>query len=211
MYGSGAVLSDAMPMRRRAGGRVGSVETTMTFKLSKLKTTLTIVCGMYAAARASGHSLPARRATRHSRPCLTQPRKDLRTEKQALIDQAMALDAGDKAKFWTIYQSFQKELDPDLGRTPRQRQEIRGELSVDDRRRGRSTRCVGADNEQQLTALKKKYHAQFKAALGARPLRAGCRQRPLSEPWRCSSCCRRCRSCDSGPHIDSREAQQAHA
>ena len=38
-------------------------------------------------------------------------RKDLRTEKQALIDRAMGLDAGEKAKFWSVYQGFQKELD----------------------------------------------------------------------------------------------------
>ena len=84
----------------------------MTFKLSKLKTTLTIVCGMYAAAAGLWAQPAGAPGNETFKALLDAARKDLRTEKQAMIDQAMALDAGDKAKFWTIYQNFQKELDP---------------------------------------------------------------------------------------------------
>jgi hypothetical protein len=99
---------------------------------------------------------------------LEAARKDLRTEKQALIDQAMALEAGEKAKFWTIYQGFQKELDAiwDV-RLGNVRKYADNYASMSDAIADELAKS-GLDNEQQLTALKKKYHAQFKAALGAK-------------------------------------------
>jgi len=140
----------------------------MTSKLSKFKTTVTLMCGMYAAAA----GLWAQSGTTSNetfKALLDAARKDLRTEKQAMIDQAMALDAGDKAKFWAIYQNFQKELDPiwDV-RLANFRKYAENYQSMTD---GVADQLVASalDNEQQLTALKKKYHAQFKAALGAKP------------------------------------------
>jgi hypothetical protein len=95
-------------------------------------------------------------------------RKDLRTEKQAMIDQAMALEAGDKAKFWGIYQGFQKELDAiwdiRLGNVKKYAENYQS--MTDPVADQLSTSALG--NEAQLTALKKKYHAQFKAAFGAK-------------------------------------------
>ena len=37
-------------------------------------------------------------------------RKNLRTEKQSIVDAAMELEAADKAKFWAVYEKYQKEL-----------------------------------------------------------------------------------------------------
>jgi hypothetical protein len=100
---------------------------------------------------------------------LEAARKDLRTEKQALIDKAMALDAGDKAKFWAIYQGFQKELDAiwDV-RLANVKKYAESYQSMTD---AVANELVSSalDNEQQLTALKKKYYPQFKSALGAKP------------------------------------------
>jgi hypothetical protein len=99
---------------------------------------------------------------------LDAARKDLRTEKQAMIDQAMALDAADKAKFWTVYQGFQKELDAiwDV-RLGNVKQYAETYQSITDAVADQLANS-GLNNEQQLTALKKKYHGQFKAALGSK-------------------------------------------
>ena len=66
-------------------------------------------------------------------------RKNLRTEKQSIVDAAMELEAADKAKFWAVYDKYQKELngiwDPEAGK----HQEVRRKLQQHDRRRSRST------------------------------------------------------------------------
>jgi hypothetical protein len=99
---------------------------------------------------------------------LEAARKDLRTEKQSMIDQAMGLDAGDKAKFWGIYQGFQKELDViwDV-RLANVKKYAETYQSMTD---SVADQIVGSalSNEQQVTALKKKYYAQFKSAIGAK-------------------------------------------
>ena len=95
-------------------------------------------------------------------------RKDLRTEKQAIIDQAMQLDAGEKAKFWGIYAGFQKELDAiwDV-RFANVKKYADSFQSMSD---SVADEIAGSalNNEGQMTALKKKYHPKFKSALGAK-------------------------------------------
>jgi len=99
---------------------------------------------------------------------LDAARKDLRTEKQSMIDQAMALDAGGKAKFWGIYQGFQKELDAiwDV-RLANVKKYAETYQSMTD---PIADQIAGSalTNEQQVTALKKKYYTQFKSAIGAK-------------------------------------------
>jgi hypothetical protein len=95
-------------------------------------------------------------------------RKDLRTEKQAMIDQAMGLEAGDKVKFWGVYAGFQKELDAiwDV-RLANVKKYAETYKSMTDATADQLA-ASALTNEAQLTALKKKYHAQFKTALGAK-------------------------------------------
>jgi hypothetical protein len=38
-------------------------------------------------------------------------RKDLRKEKQSIVDQSMGLDAAKKSQFWAIYADYEKALD----------------------------------------------------------------------------------------------------
>jgi len=141
----------------------------MNSRLSKFKTTVTIVCGIYAAAAGLWAQSVGTPSNETFQALLDAARKDLRTEKQAMIDKAMGLDAGDKAKFWTIYQSFQKELDPiwDI-RLANFRKYAENYESMTDAVADQLV-ASALDNEQKLTALKRKYHAQFKAALGAKP------------------------------------------
>jgi uncharacterized protein YihD (DUF1040 family) len=99
---------------------------------------------------------------------LDAARKDLRTEKQALIDQAMELDAGDKAKFWSIYEGFQKELDAIWDtRLANVKKYAESFDSMTDAVADQLA-ASALTNETQMTALKKKYYPQFKTALGAK-------------------------------------------
>src|SRR4051812_5222377 len=91
--------------------RACSVRNTMTAKLLKLKTIVFIACGIYGASAGLWAQSAGTPNDDRFKALVDAARKDLRTEKQSMIDQAMALDAGDKAKFWSIYQGFQKELD----------------------------------------------------------------------------------------------------
>ena len=99
---------------------------------------------------------------------LDAARKDLRTEKQSIIDQAMALDAGDKAKFWGIYKGFQGELDKiwDVRLANVKKYAETYDSMTDPVADQIAVSALG--NEQQLTDLKKKYYGQFKTALGAK-------------------------------------------
>jgi hypothetical protein len=85
-----------------------------------------------------------------------------------MIDQAMGLDAGDKAKFWGIYQGFQKELDViwDV-RLANVKKYAETYQSMTDPIADQIVESA-LSNEQQVTALKKKYYAQFKPAIGAK-------------------------------------------
>ena len=115
----------------------------------------------------AGHKLPAPN-NETFKALLDAARKDLRTEKQAMIDQAMALEAGDKEKFWEIYKGFQKELDAiwDVRLTNVKKYAVTYQSMTDDV--ADQIAGSGLNSEQQVTALKKKYYDQFKTALGAK-------------------------------------------
>jgi hypothetical protein len=95
-------------------------------------------------------------------------RKDIRTQKQGLVDQAMGLEAAQKSQFWTIYDGYQtalnalwdqrianmKQYADNLDRIT---EEIADQLAV---------RMI--DLEEQRTSLKKKYYAVYKEKMGAR-------------------------------------------
>jgi hypothetical protein len=102
------------------------------------------------------------------KPAIDALRKDLRTQKQSMVDQAMELEAAQKSQFWAIYKDYQTELDL-LGDQrvanikkyaesfTKMTDEVADQLAV-----------KMLDIESQRTALKKKYYAVFKGKMGAR-------------------------------------------
>jgi hypothetical protein len=95
-------------------------------------------------------------------------RKDVRKDAQSIVDQAMGLDAAGKAKFWAVYKGYQDEQkalwDQRLANI-RKYAENYGSLTDDV-----ADQIANASmaNEQQNQAIRKKYYAQMKAALGAK-------------------------------------------
>jgi hypothetical protein len=134
----------------------------------KLRTTLCVAWLTCATATGIWAQTAGAPNNDNFKALLEAARKDLRTEKQSIIDQAMALEAGDKAKFWGIYQGYQKELDAiwDVRLTNVKKYAETYQSMTDPV----ADQIAGSAlaNEQQLTALKKKYYAQFKTALGAK-------------------------------------------
>src|SRR4029079_11360625 len=76
----------------------------VALKALKLKLMIVIVGGIFTTSGGlQAQSSDAPNADR-LKPLVEAMRKDLRTQKQSLIDEAMGLDAAEKAKFWTVYQ-----------------------------------------------------------------------------------------------------------
>jgi len=126
---------------------------------------LGLACLLAAGASAQA---PTAEQEKNLKALIDAARKDLKTEKQSLIDQAMGLDAGDKAKFWGIYSGFQKELDAiwDVRLANFKKYATNYQSMTDAIANEIAVSALG--NEEQLTALKKKYSAQFKSAMGAK-------------------------------------------
>jgi hypothetical protein len=102
------------------------------------------------------------------KPYIDTLRKDIRTEKQSLVDQAMGLEAAQKSQFWTIYNAYQTELNvigdqrvANIKKYAENFQKMTDEIA--DQLAGKML-----DIEQQRTVLKKKYYAAFKEKMGAR-------------------------------------------
>jgi hypothetical protein len=95
-------------------------------------------------------------------------RKDLRKEKQSVVDQAMGLDAAKKSQFWAIYADYEKALDTIWDQRianitkyadniDKMTDEIADQLSV-----------KMMDLEGQRSALRNKYYKLYKEKMGSR-------------------------------------------
>jgi malate synthase len=95
-------------------------------------------------------------------------RKDLRKEKQSIVDQAMALDAAKKSQFWAIYADYQTALDAIWDQRivnitkyadniDKMTDEIADQLAV-----------KMMDLEGQRAALRNKYYKLYKEKMGTR-------------------------------------------
>jgi hypothetical protein len=124
---------------------------------------LACILGTGASAQA-----PSADQQKNLQALIDAARKDLRTEKQSLLDQAMGLDAGDKAKFWGIYQGFQKELDAIWDVRLANVKKYADTYQTMNDTVANDLAVSALKNEAQLTALKQKYYGQFKAAMGAK-------------------------------------------
>ena len=95
-------------------------------------------------------------------------RKDLRTQKQSLVDQAMGLEAAQKAQFWNIYDGYQKALNViwDQRVVNIKKYAENFEKMTDPVADELATKML--DIEGQRTALRKKYYAEYKKQMGAR-------------------------------------------
>jgi hypothetical protein len=95
-------------------------------------------------------------------------KKDIRTQKQSLVDQSMGLEASQKSQFWAIYEGYQTALNKIWD------QRI-ANINMYADNFDKMTDAVAdqlaikmLDLEGQRTALKKTYYSMYKEKMGAR-------------------------------------------
>jgi len=95
-------------------------------------------------------------------------RKNLRTERNTIVDQAMELEPAGKAKFWAVYDQYSKEVqalwDQRLENIKKYSEHF--EQMTDDVADELAVKAI--DIHAQRVQILKKYYGQMKAALGAR-------------------------------------------
>ena len=132
-------------------------------------TLITILLGMGLLLTPVSAQAPSTQTEEQSIKAYTDAlRKDLRTERQSIVDKAMGLESGDKAKFWGIYDKYQKELtslwDQRLANVKKYAANYEGMTDpVAD-----ELAHTAIKNEQAGTTLRQKYYGQMKQALGAK-------------------------------------------
>lgn len=131
-----------------------------------MKHLVTAICLLAMAVPCSWAQAPAQADAAQIKAYVDMMRKDIRKESQAIVDAAMDLEAGDKAKFWGVYEKYQKEAstiwDQRMANIKKYAQNFE-KLSdpVADELANTSLNI-----ESQVTALRKKYYGLMKAALG---------------------------------------------
>jgi hypothetical protein len=95
-------------------------------------------------------------------------RKDLRKEKQSIVDQAMGLEAANKSQFWAIYAEYQTALDSiwDQRIVNITKFADNYEKMTDDIADQLAVKMM--DLEGQRAALRNKYYKMYKQKMGAR-------------------------------------------
>ena len=135
------------------------------------KTTLLLLglgCFLTTAIWAQTNSAGAGQQKDQTQAYVDLMRKNLRTEKQSIVDQAMELEAADKAKFWGVYEKYQNELngiwDQRLANIKKYAENYNNMTdAIADQ-----LASTALNIEDQNRALRRKYYAQFKATFNAR-------------------------------------------
>ena len=132
--------------------------------------TTRLYCLMLAAAMFTGIAWAQAPASNDDqmKAYVNMLRKDVRGEWQSIVDEAMGLEAGDKAKFWGVYDGYQKEM---KALWDRRLANIKLYAQSFDKMTDPIADKIAAaamSNEQDNVAIRSKYYGQMKAALGAK-------------------------------------------
>ena len=127
-----------------------------------------LALGCLLAVDAWAQTTPAKPNEQNLQALTDMMRKDLRMQKQSIVDQAMGLEAAQKAQFWGIYDTYQKELNGiwDQRIANIQKYADNYENMTDPIADELALKAI--DIAQQTVTLRKKYYNQMKAAMGAR-------------------------------------------
>ena len=124
------------------------------------------LAGFLLASLAGGQTADKAATDKATKEYVDLLRRDLRKEKSSIVDQAMGLDSAQKAKFYPIYQNYEKQLstiwDKRLANVkkyaenyPEVSDAVADELAA-----------TAQSLQAERSTLWKKYYGQMKAALG---------------------------------------------
>jgi hypothetical protein len=120
------------------------------------------------AGLAVGQTTDKATATKTTKDYMDLLRRDLRKEKSSVVDQAMGLDSAQKAKFYPIYEKYEKELsliwDKRLANIKKYAENYPNVSDVVADELVTSAQASQAER----SALSKKYYGQVKSALGSK-------------------------------------------
>ena len=94
-------------------------------------------------------------------------KKDIRTQKQSIVDQAMQLEAAQKSQFWAIYDEYQKALNSIWDQRVENINKYADNFDKMTAAVADQLAVKMIDLEGQRTALKKKYYSVYKEKMGA--------------------------------------------
>jgi hypothetical protein len=133
--------------------------------MKRFISTLGLVC---LAVPAAWGQAPAKSDEGQVKAYVDLMRKDIRKERQSIVDAAMDLEAANKAKFWGVYENYQKEMtgvwDSRMANIKKYAQNF--EKLTDPVADELANTSLGV--EAQTTAIRKKYYGLMKTALGAK-------------------------------------------
>jgi hypothetical protein len=129
---------------------------------------LAILGTLLLAGLAVGQTADKATANKTTKDYVDLLRKDLRKEKSSVVDQALGLDSGQKAKFYPIYEKYEKELsliwDKRLANIKKYAENY---PNVSDAVADELVASAQA-SQAERSALWKKYYGQVKSALGSK-------------------------------------------
>jgi hypothetical protein len=149
----------------------GMIRVTSERKTMRFSRTIVVMaavgCVLVSTMSAQGQQTPDKQMKAY----VDLLRKDLRTERQTVVDQAMGLEAADKAKFWTVYDKYQGEIktlwDQRIANIMAYAKYVDNDEKITDAAAdGLALKAIDIDS--QRAAIRKKYYGQMKTALGAR-------------------------------------------
>jgi len=137
---------------------------------SKLLTTTAVACLTLPFALAQEAPAPPQSPSAQSqeKAYAQMLMKDLQRDKNSIVDQAMGLDPADKAKFWSIYDGYQKEM---KGIWQQRAANIKKyAANYNNMTDGVADELANTamSIQSQVLAIRKKYYEQVKATLGAK-------------------------------------------
>ncbi len=127
-----------------------------------------LTLGCLLAVNGWAQTTPAQPDEKNMQAMVDMMRKDLRVQKQSIVDQAMALEAAQKSQFWGIYDKYQKELNAIWDQRIANIQKYADNYQTMTDAVADELAVKNLDMAGQTLALRKKYYAQMKTALGAR-------------------------------------------
>lgn len=127
-----------------------------------------LVVGCLLAVNVWAQTSSAQPNDKNMQAMVDMMRKDLRMQKQSVVDQAMGLEAAQKAQFWGVYDKYQSELNAIWDQRIANIQKYADNYQTMNDTVADELASKSLDIAQQTLALRKKYYGLMKTALGAR-------------------------------------------